>query len=45
MRKDAVTFKVDLHKLKTCIAMLKDQLLIAKFVGTKPSIQALRGEP
>jgi hypothetical protein len=55
MRKDAVTFKVDSEKLKARIAKLKDQLLIAKFVGTKPPIremdawlqtlnQALRGE-
>ena len=55
MRKDAVPFKVDSEKLKARIAMLKDQLLIAKFVGTKPPIremeawlqalnQALRGE-
>ena len=55
MRKDAVTFKVDTQKLNARIAMLKDQLLIAKFVGTKPPIQemnawlqtlnqALRGE-
>ena len=55
MRKDAVKFKVDTQKLNARIAMLKEQLLIAKFVGTKPPIQemnpwlqtvnqALRGE-
>ena len=55
MRKDAVKFKVDSQKLNARIAMLKEQLLIAKFVGTKPPIQemnawlqtvnhALRGE-
>jgi hypothetical protein len=56
MRKDAVTFKVDIQMLNARIAMLKDTLLIAKFVGTKPPIQemnawlqtlnqSLRGKP
>jgi hypothetical protein len=29
VRKDAITFKVDTQKLKACIALLKEQLLIA----------------
>ena len=39
MRKDAIPFKVNTQKLNARIALLKDQLLIAKFVGTKPQIQ------
>jgi hypothetical protein len=29
VRKDAITFKVDTQKLNACIALLKEQLLIA----------------
>jgi hypothetical protein len=36
VRKDAVRFKVDSQKLNARIALLKEQLLIAKFVGPKP---------
>ena len=39
VRKDAITFKVDPLKVKERIAFLKDQLLIAKFVGPKPTFQ------
>ena len=39
VRKDAITFKVDPMKVRARIALLKDQLLIAKFVGPKPSFQ------
>ena len=42
VRKDAITFKVNLQKLSERIAMLKDQLLIAKFIGPKPAIQDLK---
>ena len=41
VRKDATLFIVDSQKLLTRIALLKDHLLIAKFVGPKPSSQAL----
>lgn len=36
VRKDDVSFKVDSH-LFACIALLQDQLVIAKFVGPKPN--------
>lgn len=39
IRKDAIPFKVNTQKLNARIALLKDQLLIAKFVGTKSQIQ------
>lgn len=39
MRKDAIVFKVNMDKLAARIALLKDQLLIAKFVGPKPTSQ------
>ena len=41
VRKDAITFKVDPLKVKARIALLKEQLLIAKFVGPKPPFQDL----
>ena len=41
VRRVAMPFKVDSHKLIARIAMLKDQLSIAKFVGHKPSPQYL----
>ena len=37
VRKDAIVFKVNSQKLKERIAILRDQLLIAKFVGPKPA--------
>ena len=40
MRKDAITFKVDPMKVSARIALLKDQLLIAKF-APKPTFQAM----
>ena len=42
VRKDAVKFKVTTEKLLACIEVLKDQLLIGKFMGTKPPPQAMR---
>lgn len=42
MRKDAVRFKVNTEKLLAHIACLKEQILIAKFVGSKPSAQILK---
>ena len=39
VRKDAITFEVDPMKVSAHIALLKDQLLIAKFVGPKPTLQ------
>jgi hypothetical protein len=39
VRKDAISFKVNSEKLQTRIQLLKDQLLIGKFVGPKPQIQ------
>ena len=39
VRKDVITFKVDPLKVKERIALLKDELLIAKFVGPKPTLQ------
>ena len=39
VRKDAITFKVDPMKVSARIALLKDQLLIVKFVGPKPTLQ------
>lgn len=42
VRKDAIPFKVDSKKLLARIAVLKDQLLIAKFVGSQPAPQAMR---
>jgi len=41
VRKDAITFKVDTQKLNARIALLKEQLLIAKFLGPKPAPQDL----
>jgi hypothetical protein len=37
VRKDAITFKVDSQKLNARIALLKKQLMIAKFLGPKPA--------
>ena len=42
MRKDAITFKVNSQKLIERIALLKDQLLLAKFVGPKPPMQDMK---
>ena len=42
VRKDAVKFKVNTEKLLARIEVLKDQLLIGKFVGPKPPPQAMR---
>ena len=39
VRKDAITFKVDPLKVNARIARLKEQLLIGKFVGPKPTLQ------
>ena len=39
VRKDAITFKVDPMKVNARIALLKEQLVIAKFVGPKPTFQ------
>ena len=41
MRKDAIVFKVNPDKLAARIAILKEQLLIAKFVGPKPTSQEM----
>lgn len=41
MRKDAIVFKVNKEKLAARIALLKDQLLLAKFVGPKPTSQEM----
>lgn len=42
MRKEVIKFKVNIEKVLARIAMLKDQLLISKFVGSKPPPQAMR---
>ena len=39
IRKDAIVFKVNKEKLAARIALLKDQLLIAKFVEPKSTSQ------
>lgn len=41
VRKEAVPFKVNSGKLVARIARLKDQILIAKFVGPKPAPQTM----
>jgi len=41
VRKDAVKYKVNAEKLIARIELLKDQLLIGKFVGPKPSPQEM----
>jgi hypothetical protein len=41
VRKDAITFKVDPEKLNARIALLKEELLITKFLGPKPAPQDL----
>jgi hypothetical protein len=41
VRKDVITFKVDTQKLNARIALLKEQLLIAKNLGPKPAPQDL----
>ena len=41
VRKDTITFKVDSMKVKAHIELLKELLLIAKFVGPKASSQDL----
>ena len=38
IQKETITFKVDTQKLNAHIALLNDQLLIAKFIGTKLQI-------
>ena len=42
VRNDALKVRVNSEKLLARIAMLKDQLLIGKFVGPKPNPQAMR---
>lgn len=42
VRKDVITFKVDVPKLLARMALLKDQILIAKFVGPRPHPQDMR---
>ena len=42
VRKDAVKFKINTEMLLARITLLKDQLLIGKFVGPKPPPQAMR---
>ena len=42
VRNDAVKFQVNAEMLLARIAMLKDQLLIGKFVAPKPPLQAMR---
>ena len=42
VRCDAIKLKVDSEKLHARIAMLRDQLLIGKFVGPKPKPQAMK---
>ena len=42
VRSDAIKFRVNPEKLLARIAMLKDQLLIGKFVGPKPNPQAMK---
>ena len=42
MKKEAIQFKVNTKMLLARIDILKDQLLIGKFVGPKPSPQAMR---
>lgn len=42
VRKEAITFKVNTEMLMARIEVLKDQLLIGKFVGSKPLPQAMR---
>lgn len=41
VRKEAITFKVDTKKLLSRIVELKEQLVIAKFVGPKPNPKVL----
>lgn len=41
IRKNAILFKVDSEKLVNRIALLKDHILIARFMGTKPDQKAL----
>lgn len=41
VRKNAISFKVDGGKLVECVVLLKEQILIAKFMGTKPNHKAL----
>jgi hypothetical protein len=46
VRKDDITFKVDPMKVSARIALLKEQLVIAKFVGPKPTPQDMeRSKP
>lgn len=42
VRKDAISFRVNSEKLLARIVVLQDQLLITKFVGPKPPIQAMK---
>lgn len=41
MRKNAITFKVNIQKLFARIALVRDRLMIVKFVGPKPPLQAM----
>lgn len=43
MQKDAITFKINSKMLLAHIALLRDQLLIANFVGPKPPIREMNG--
>lgn len=42
LRKDVIKFKVNTQKLLAIIDVLKDQLLIAKFIGSKSSFQVMK---
>ena len=42
VKKEAIQFKVNIEMLLARINVLKDQLLIGKFVGPKPSSQAMK---
>lgn len=39
VRNDAITFRVDIQKVKAHIALWNEQLLIAKFVDRTPTLQ------
>lgn len=41
VRKEVVHFKVNSQKLLACIALMRDQLVIAKFLGPKSSPQTM----
>ena len=42
VRKDAIKFQVNTEKLLACIAELKNQLLICKFIGSNPPPHAMK---